>query len=127
MGCVLVIDEYAPFRELMEFCLPRFGHAVMTAADVRAAVLLDGRSVDVVLLDVGTRWMTGFAACAELKRNEEFARVPVVIMAGNIGAEMQRRAREAGAAEIVVKPFNWPDLLDLLARHAAEAHLGEPA
>ena len=124
MACVLVIDEYAPFREAMEFCLPRFGHAALTAHDVRAAARLGCRCVDLVMLDIGTRWMTGCAACAELKRNADFARVPVVVMTTSGGAELQRLAQEAGAAEVVTKPFNWPDLLNLLQRYTGDLDAG---
>ncbi|HWA87612.1 MAG TPA: response regulator [Opitutus sp.] len=119
MSCVLVIDEYEPFRQTMEFCLPRFGYAALTARDADEAIRMGAeRAIDIVLLDVGWRWVSGFVICEKLKREAKFERVPVVILSAIVNAAMEERARAAGAVEIVAKPFSWPDLLKVLAQHA---------
>ncbi len=117
VACVLVVDEYPPFREAMEYCLPKFGHDAVTAEDLPAAQALAGAvHVDVILLDVGLPQLTGIHACEELRRDPRLAGVKIVMMTLDLSDDIVRRSRAAGAAEVVEKPFLWPDLLSVLAR-----------
>ena len=128
MSCVLIVDEYEPFREAMEFCLPRFGHEAVAARDVGEALRIAAdHAIDVVLLDGGARWLSGLAVCERLKRDRRFERVPVVVMVAVVSPEMRDRARAVGAAEVIPKPFAWPDLLAALGRHAPAVGNAAPA
>ncbi len=117
MACVLVIDEYASFREAMEYCLPKFGYAGLSAGTFgEAATLAKDHRIDVVLLDIGLPSLSGLAACEAIRRDRQLAHAPVVILSGVITAGIVAEARAAGAVEVVSKPFQWPQLLGILDR-----------
>lgn len=122
MALILVIDEHEAFREAMEYCLPKFGHRALTAADeAEARGIAADHAVDVVLLDLGRPAASGLALCRALRRSVSLARVPVVAMATLATAELEAQTREAGAAELVAKPFPWTHLLGAIARCVAAA------
>lgn len=117
MAAILVIDEYAPFRETMEYCLPKFGHTVWAAPRVEEGMAhARTHGVDIVLLDIGLPGLAGLGDCAVLKRDPVLGRVPVVILASQLTAEIVTRARAAGAEEVLGKTFQWPHLLEAIAR-----------
>lgn len=125
MAVILVIDDYDGFREAMAYCLPRFGHSALVAADGAAGLRLAASTpVDLVLLSIGYREQSGFAACGAFKRDEKLRRIPVVLMADTVNAEMLARARAVGAEQMVTKPIEWQAFLALLARIAPENERG---
>jgi CheY-like chemotaxis protein len=115
MACVLLIDDYAGFREAMDYCLPKFGYVVLSAPDAPTALALAANhAVDVALIDIGLPRFTGLAVCDAIRHDAKLAGVPIVVMTGLMSAEITARARAAGAAEVVAKPFQWPHLLAVL-------------
>ncbi len=117
MASILVIDDYDGFREAMSYCLPRFGHSALVAADREAGLRLAATTaVDLVLLDIGYRKHEGFATCEAFKRNAALLRIPVVLMADVVNADLLARARALGAETVMAKPINWTEFLALLAR-----------
>lgn len=126
MAVVLVIDPYEGFREAMSYCLPRFGHSAMVAANGEVALkVASATSVDLVLIDIGHRWPVGFATCEAFKRDVRLQRIPIVLMADVVTPDLRVRSRAAGAEEVVVKPIPWREFLPLLARLAPKGELGE--
>jgi CheY-like chemotaxis protein len=117
MACVLVIDDYASFREAMEYCLPKFGHIGVSAATALAAAEQARRHrIDVILADIGLPALTGLAICASLRRDPLLAGTPILVLSGIITPDIVGRARAAGAREVLPKPFQWPHLMSALDR-----------
>ena len=117
MRTLLMIGEYAPFREAMEFCLPEFGYDVLAAADVQAGCEIAAAfRVEIVLLDVDDPRRAGPAACRRIATARNLEGVPIIMLSWPCTAEIVERARSAGAAALVSKPFLWPDLLATMDR-----------
>jgi CheY-like chemotaxis protein len=124
---VLVVDEYAPFREAMDYCLPVFDLEPVVVADHAAALQLAAAvRVDVVLLDIGWPGLTGLQFCREITRGTVLQGIPVVLLSPVIRPEIVDQARAAGAAKLVGKLFLWADLLEALAG-AMTPRRSEPA
>lgn len=117
MATLLVIDAYDAFREAMEYCLPKFGHEAITARGLEAARLLPmHRPVDLILLDAGYPAASGIATCRIMKLDPRWQRVPLVLMTGPVTTEFMMIARASGADAVLAKPFEWEQLLGLVAR-----------
>ncbi len=78
---VLVVDDDADVRQLLRRMLESDGHAVVEAENGRAALgaLRAGRPA-VILLDLMMPEMDGFEFVAELRRDEAWRSIPVVVI-----------------------------------------------
>lgn len=117
MACILFINDCAEFRQAMEYCLPKLGYNVLTAANEREArSVVAERAVDLILLDADVTSRSGLTLCETLGGDAKFARIPRVILAALNTAEFSARAKEAGAARVVPMPFEWDALLEVIAQ-----------
>lgn len=116
-GRILVIDDVASNRDLLERRLSRDGHAVTCAASGRDALReLEGIDFDLVLLDVLMPDMNGIELLARMKSEARWRNIPVIMISGLKETETVIRCIEAGAEDYLPKPF---DPVLLRARIAA--------
>lgn len=108
---VLIVDDEAYIRLDLREMLKSLGYEVVgEAADAPSAIEL-ARQVrpDLVLMDIKmTPEMDGITA-ADVLTSEKIA--PVVLVSAYSQADLIERAKEAGVAGYVVKPFQEADLL----------------
>jgi CheY-like chemotaxis protein len=119
---ILIVDSNDAFRESLRAFMKGLGHEVVEAATGLEA--LDKASSvhpDLIMMDVRLPELNGDEVTAQLKRNMSTRNIPVVINTGwttdcNV-EERVNRALNAGAAEILYKPFHLPMLRDVLRTH----------
>jgi CheY-like chemotaxis protein len=109
---VLVVDDDATVRELMERFLVKEGFSVVTAAGGLEA-LARARELGpaAVTLDIMMPDLDGWTVLAALKGDPALADIPVVVVTI---LDEKRRGFALGAAEYMVKPIDRDRLLDLL-------------
>ncbi len=105
---VLVVDDEPDVRKLIITGLVEAGYNV---ADLDSAVgLFDivlESSPDLIILDLTMPEIDGLGALNELKSDPRTAHVPVVIVSAQAQRETMIRARDLGATDFIVKP--WDD------------------
>jgi CheY-like chemotaxis protein len=119
---VLVIDDDADLRESLGAVLTAAGHAFDTAIDGLEGLnrlRTPGPLPCVVLLDLMMPRMSGFELRAAMKSDPDLSAIPVVVLTG-AGVLANRRAGELDA-EILMKPIELGDLLDVVERHCPRA------
>ena len=110
-GVVLVVDDQAPNRRLLEAVLSPRGYRVVAAESGEEALrLLAADPPDVVLLDIVMPGMDGYDVCRRIREDEATALLPVVMITAS-GQQEKLRATEAGADDFVTKPFDQAELL----------------
>lgn len=112
---VLVVDDDASIRGLLEVTFMTEGLTVETARNGQEAVeaaLLD--PPDCIVLDVMMPVMDGFEAAEVLKADERTRAVPIVFLTARTQDSDLARGRELGAAAYVTKPFDVADIADLV-------------
>jgi signal transduction histidine kinase/DNA-binding response OmpR family regulator len=109
---VLVVDDDATVRELMERFLVKEGFSVVTAAGGLEA-LARARELGpaAVTLDIMMPDLDGWTVLAALKGDPALADIPVVVVTI---LDEKGRGLALGAAEYMVKPIDRDRLLDLL-------------
>lgn len=106
MATVLVVEDQRTQREMMAATLTQEGLQVITAADGREALQkLREIRPDIVVLDVVMPNMNGYELLRELRKQPDFARVPVVVCSVK-GEQFDKHwAERLGSNAYVVKPF----------------------
>jgi twitching motility two-component system response regulator PilG len=62
--------------------------------------------------------LDGYQTCAIIKRNANFARVPVIMLSSKDGVFDKARGRMVGAQDYLTKPFTKDQLLKTVTQYA---------
>ncbi len=109
---VLVVEDDAANRALLERLLDREGYRTIAAADGEAGLAAVGEhSPDLVLLDIGLPRMDGYEVTRQLRSHVRTVTVPVILLTGRTGLEDVVEGLDAGADDFLSKPFRQPELL----------------
>jgi two-component system, OmpR family, phosphate regulon response regulator PhoB len=110
-GCVLVIDDDDGVRRLLHTVLTVKQLSVMeakTGADAERR--LAERRPDAIIIDLKAAETRGLDLLRRLRQRADLERVPVVLITGSPTEAGRSEALEAGADEVVSKPFGVADL-----------------
>ena len=108
---ILVVDDEADIRELVQEILAEEGYAVDVAANAAEARAACARQVpDLVLLDIWMPDTDGISLLREWQQAQSLA-APVVMMSGHGTVETAVEATRLGAVDYVEKPLSLAKLL----------------
>jgi cyclic di-GMP phosphodiesterase len=111
---VLVVDDSAANRELIEACLAGVDCEVRGAEDGAAALeAIQASAPDLVLLDVQMPGMDGYEVCRRIKASSTSRLIPVVMITALDRTSDRIDALDAGADDYMSKPV---DRVELVAR-----------
>ena len=114
VGTILVADDEAANRELMEELLSTEGYQVVTASDGPGALQeLSRTKVDVVILDVLMPGMTGLEVCERIKANPDTYLLPIILTTSLSEKQDRINGIRVGADDFLSRPV---DRMELLAR-----------
>src|SRR5260370_22395292 len=112
IGTILVADDQAPNRELLEELLTAEGFKVASVSNGAAALdQLAIVPIDLVLLDVMMPNLTGFQACEKIKTNPETYLIPVVLITALSDKQDRIEGIKAGADDFLTRPVDRTELL----------------
>jgi two-component system, OmpR family, response regulator len=106
---ILVVDDEARIREVVEYALERDGYRVSVAVDGQTALqAAEGDPPDLVVLDVMLPEIDGLEVCRRLKA---FSACPVLFLSAR-GEEVDRIVGlEIGGDDYLTKPFSPRELV----------------
>jgi len=109
-AAILVVDDDAPIRRMLDRTLSAEGYAVATAADGGEALAAVERSApDLVVLDVGLPGVDGLSVSRRLRAKG--LAVPVLLLTARDSVPDRVAGLDAGADDYLVKPFATEELL----------------
>jgi two-component system, NtrC family, response regulator PilR len=101
---ILVVDDEAMMRELLDKILRRDGYQVLSAADgAEALEIMHQQKVNLVISDIKMPRVDGFGLLKAVK--SEFPKVPIIMMTAFGDTFSVKDALLLGADEYVTKPF----------------------
>jgi two-component system response regulator MprA len=108
-AALLLVDDDAPIRRMLERTLTAEGYDVVAAADGGAALAAVERSVpDAIVLDVTMPGMDGLAVTRRLRAKG--LRVPILLLTARDAVHERVAGLDAGADDYLVKPFDVDEL-----------------
>jgi two-component system response regulator MprA len=107
---ILVVDDDAPIRRMLDRTLSAEGYAVESAADGGAALAAVERSTpDLIVLDVGLPGVDGLSVSRRLRAKG--LAVPVLLLTARDAVADRVAGLDSGADDYLVKPFATEELL----------------
>jgi DNA-binding NtrC family response regulator len=109
MPAILIVEDEAKMRRLLELNLGEDGFTTLSAGDAEAGLkLLRENPVDLVVTDLKLPGMNGLEFLQAIKRQN--AALPVVVMTAFGSVETAVDAMKAGASDYVLKPFSLTEM-----------------
>lgn len=104
---VLIVDDSATMRLLLEDALTDAGFSTTIAEDGEKALsLLQTITPDAILLDVEMPGLNGFAVCGEIRKLANYRYTPIMMVTGLEDYASIEKAFLAGATDFTTKPIN---------------------
>lgn len=101
---ILVVDDEAKMRRILELSLKSMGHEVEQASDGQEALaILETGSFDLVLTDLRMPRLDGIGLLRALRESDND--IPVIVMTAYGTIETAVAAMKVGAADYVIRPF----------------------
>ncbi|MDD2708170.1 MAG: adenylate/guanylate cyclase domain-containing protein [Verrucomicrobiae bacterium] len=106
-GHILIVDDSAPNRELLQRRLERQGHQTTSAENgEQALALLKKHAFDLVLLDILMPGKDGFQVLQEIKADPGHRHLPIIMLSALDDIDQVARCLAMGAEDYLHKPFN---------------------
>ena len=107
MKKILIVEDHADTIEMEKSMLSIGNYEVIAAYDgagglAKAAL----EKPDLILLDVMMPGMDGFEVCRKLKADPATAKIPVIIVSVKAVELDKKTAKEVGADDYIIKPFD---------------------
>lgn len=113
MAHILIIDDDDQLRTSFERLLKNEGFDVSTAASGETGLrLLETQTPDLILMDMQMPGKNGLETFQILHKNNPV--LPVIIMTAFGTTDSAIEATKAGAFDYILKPFDIPDMLELI-------------
>jgi len=103
---VMVVEDERDIRDILKSLLEEEGFEVVALEDGQNIIEdLRANSPDLLLLDQILPGKNGIEALREVRANQQYARLPVIMVTGLSGEQDKVGALEVGADDYVTKPF----------------------
>ena len=129
MPNIFIIDDSISVRKALEITLRnhQMGSRSAISAEQALDMLGENADYDLLMIDVIMPGMSGIDLCNTLKSDDRYASLPVILMSGNVDEEVKTQAREAGAHNVLRKPFRSEELIPMIQNILDEHRARESA
>ncbi len=124
---ILLAEDEAPLRNLIQLSLETTGHTVYPVADGQEALdTFNQIPVDLVILDIMMPRLDGFRVCESIRRRSD---VPIVMLTALGSVDDVMHGFELGADDYITKPFAFREVearIQAILRRIDYAHNPPP-
>ena len=107
---ILIVDDEADIREILQFNLENAGFNVESASSAEEALEMLNQDHGLILLDVMMGGMSGFKM-AEVIRNERKCQIPIIFLTAKSSENDLLTGFSAGGDDYIPKPFSIQEVI----------------
>lgn len=112
---ILIADDFEELRTALTLMLKYAGFDVIEVENGRQAIeAAHQEAPDLILMDVTLPVVDGLQATREIRSDEKFERLPIIILSAHDSDEIRQQAAEAGGSEYISKPLEFAELKKLI-------------
>ena len=121
MKTILYVEDHEFNRKIVRDLLARTSYRLIEAVDGVTGVAT-AREVlpDLIIMDIQLPKLSGLDATHQLRFEPRTAHIPIIVITSFALAGDEQKAREAGAAAYLAKPYSPRELLRLIRQLAPE-------
>ncbi len=103
---IMIIDDSATLRHMVNVTLTKAGYTVVQAKDgVDALQKLPDQVPDIILCDLNMPNMDGLEFVREVKKIKQYMFIPILMLTTESQSSKKEEGKKAGARAWIVKPF----------------------
>jgi DNA-binding response OmpR family regulator len=109
---ILIVDDEPDILKSVEFILKKSGYQVLTASDGEEGLSSVKKHMpNLILLDLRLPGKDGAEVCCELKNDEKFKHIPIILFTASTGIRKDD-FKHCKHDDFVLKPFQYGELLE---------------
>jgi twitching motility two-component system response regulator PilH len=121
MARILIADDSATDIEVIKGALKDTPHELVTAMDgLETEAKVKSEHIDLIILDVIMPKKSGFQICRDLKTDERYKNIPIIMLTSKTQEGDKFWGLKQGADEYLTKPFEPIDLLLAVKKHLSK-------
>lgn len=114
MAKILIIDDDPDIREIVVECLTPKYQAITASSGKQALELLESEMPDLITLDLSLPDIEGLELCNQIKSQDRFSHIPVIVLSGRSSSSSHVLAYKLGADIFLDKPFEHEELISIV-------------
>jgi len=109
---VLVVDDEAAIRDMIQYALEKADMVVQTASDAHEALIrISDSRPDIILMDWMMPGVSGLDLTRRLRKDAFTEDIPIIMLTAKVTEDDRVAGLEAGTDDYVIKPFSPRELL----------------
>jgi DNA-binding response OmpR family regulator len=118
---ILIVDDEPDLVETIQVALEMENYDTLVAFDgYRGLDRARKERPDLIILDVMLPGMNGYKVCRLLKFDEQYKRIPIIMLTAEAQEKDRRTGEETGADFYMTKPFSADKLLAKVREYLGE-------
>jgi two-component system chemotaxis response regulator CheY len=114
---ILIVDDSVMVRQMVSFTLQEAGFDVVAAENGQDGLnKLGSHAVDLIVTDLNMPVMDGITFIGNARTLAPTKYIPILMLTTESQPEMKQKGKAAGATGWIVKPFDPPKLLAVIAK-----------
>ncbi len=113
---VWIVDDDKPILDAVDIVLKEAGYETRIFENSKKLMqILSITKPDLILLDILLSGESGIDVCRNLKNDEDFQKIPVILMSADM--HLDKKYQDAKANSYLKKPFDIDALVDLVEQN----------
>ncbi|MEQ8472257.1 MAG: response regulator [Marinoscillum sp.] len=108
---IMIVDDHPEIRYHIRQILEDDYHVIEAAHGIEALELLKHNEVSLIVSDLMMPWMDGFELIESIKANDDFNKIPILVVSARISEKDQEKVLYQGINDYLQKPFQKKELI----------------